>query len=110
MLLPIIKGAATSSIPSKLPAYMFSSKPIIGSVDNNSDTAEAIRNANCGLVVEPENIKQLSIAMDTVIAMDRKRLLQYGENGRCYALEHFSKASNLNKLLEIIKSEIKERN
>ena len=33
MLLPIKKGAASSSIPSKLPACMFSAKPIIGCVD-----------------------------------------------------------------------------
>ena len=48
MLLPVKKGFANSSVPSKLIAYMFSAKPIIASVDAESDTAECITTSGAG--------------------------------------------------------------
>ena len=104
MLLPIKKGAASSSIPSKLPAYMFSAKPIIGCMDAGSDTANAIKDAGCGWVIEPENARLLSEMMKTVAALDSANLKGYGEMALKYGLEHFSKRENLRKLTEVIES------
>ncbi|MDA8769875.1 glycosyltransferase family 4 protein [Schleiferiaceae bacterium] len=108
LLLPIKKGAASSSIPSKLPAYMFSAKPIIASVDYDSDTAEAIKNANCGWIVEPENAIKLKDIMQNTIKLSKEERRNVGLKGRDYALEHFSKKSNLPKLVRIIE-ELVER-
>lgn len=102
MMLPIKKGAASSSIPSKLPAYMFSAKPIIGSMDVDSDTAIAIKNANCGAIVEPENKMALAQTMKELSEKDRKILNEMGSRGQQYALEHFSKNSNLKNLKQVI--------
>jgi glycosyltransferase involved in cell wall biosynthesis len=104
MLLPIKKGAASSSIPSKLPAYMFSAKPIIGCMDDDSDTANAIKDAGCGWVIEPENARLLSEKMRTVAVLDAAYLNAYGEKALKYGLEHFSKSENLRKLTEVIES------
>lgn len=104
MMLPIKKGAASSSIPSKLPAYMFSAKPIIGCMDAGSDTANAIKDAGCGWVIEPENAQLLSEMMKTVAALDSANLKGYGEMALKYGLEHFSKRENLRKLTEVIES------
>lgn len=104
MMLPIKKGAASSSIPSKLPAYMFSAKPIIGSMDRGCDTANAITDAGCGWVIEPENARLLSEMMKTVAALDSANLKDYGEMALKYGLEHFSKRENLRKLTEVIES------
>ncbi len=106
MMLPIKKGAASSSILSKLPAYMFSSKPIIGCVDEESDTAEAIKHAKCGFLVEPENASKLLEMMVVTEKKDRAELAQIGKNGQDYALMHFSKDANLKKLVNIIEKEI----
>ena len=102
MLLPIKKGAASSSIPSKLPAYMFSAKPIIGCMDAESDTADAINQADCGWVIEPENPQLLADKLKAVAALDSTQLKEYGERALKYGLEHFSKSENLKKLTNII--------
>ena len=97
MMLPIMKGFALSSIPSKLPAYMFSARPIIASVDEGSDTSLSIEKANCGWSIQPENPKLLAKTMKDVMEYDRKKLSDIGLKGRFYALNNFSKLSNVKK-------------
>jgi glycosyltransferase involved in cell wall biosynthesis len=108
LLLPIIKGAASSSIPSKLPAYMFSAKPIIASVDNDSDTANAIRESGCGWVVEPEKPIALIELLQKVQNLPKTELISMGNKGREYALKHYSKTNNLSRLVNIIEELIKK--
>lgn len=105
MLLPIKGGAASSSIPSKLPAYMFSAKPIIGAMDRDSDTANAIMEACCGEIVEPDNKFALSDKMREMIGRGRKELEEIGLMGQKYALKHFSKEENLKNLIQIIRGQ-----
>jgi glycosyltransferase involved in cell wall biosynthesis len=102
MFLPIKKGAASSSIPSKLPAYMFSAKPIISCVDENSDTANAIREANCGWVLSPEDVNSLTQQMKEVVSLPKEILSQKGKSGFDYAIQNFSKKNNLQKIVNII--------
>ena len=104
MLLPIKKGAASSSIPSKLPAYMFSAKPIIGCVDEDSDTANAIKDANCGWVIGPERIDLLADKIRMVSAIETSALKKKGQNALRYGIDHFSKSINLPKLVSVIES------
>lgn len=102
MLLPVKKGGAMSSIPSKLPAYMLSAKPIIGSLDLKSDTANAIKEANCGIVIEPENEDYLVGAMREIRNFEKNKLIEMGENGFSYAMSNFSKSYNLKKIVNLI--------
>ena len=102
LLLPIKKGAALTSIPSKLPAYMFSAKPIIGSMDYDCDTAVAIRESGGGFVVEPENANLLRNKMEEVSMLDKQMLEEMGAKGQKYAMTQFSKTTNLKKFVEII--------
>ncbi|WP_304343857.1 glycosyltransferase family 4 protein [Chryseobacterium koreense] len=102
MLLPVKKNGAFSSIPSKLPAYMFSAKPIIGSLDLESDTARAIKDADAGMVVEPEHEEKLINAMKEIADWSTEKLTAKGKNGFNYSMEHFSKRGNLRKITDII--------
>ena len=102
MLLPIKKGAASSSIPSKLPAYMFSKKAIIASVDHDSDSARVINDAGAGWVIEPENIDLLAQAMKRAYLLKMKSLNIMGDKGFEYAMNHFSKNNNLKKIVNAI--------
>ena len=102
MLLPIKRGAAASSIPSKLPAYMFSKKPIIASVDQDSDTARVINAACCGWVLPPENILSLSEMIKQVVSTSNEVLLEKGKKGFGYAIENLSKKNNLAKMVKCI--------
>jgi len=101
-LLPQRKGAGQSSIPSKLSAYLFSAKPIIGVLDRGSDTAACICAAGCGWVEEPGEVDELSKRMRQVIETPTQDLRQMGENGRMYGLEHFSRQLGALRLTEIV--------
>lgn len=101
MLLPIKKGAAKSSIPSKLPAYMFSQKPIIASVDTDSDTAESILKSNSGWLIQPENKEELIHKFKEVSKYDQLELSKIGMNGYNFAMKNFSKHFNLRNLCQV---------
>lgn len=101
LLLPIKKGLASFSIPSKLPAYMLSSKPILASIDSNSDTARFITEANCGIITEPDNINDLANTMKKMYEMNEEELNVFGVNGFNYAMKKFSKKENLLKIKNI---------
>ncbi|WP_169472386.1 glycosyltransferase family 4 protein [Pedobacter hiemivivus] len=102
LLLPLIKGAAGSSIPSKLPAYMFSARPILACVDSDSDTFNAIAEANCGWVGAPEDVEWLRKTMISASKLKITELQELGNNGRNYCLSNFSKEINLQKLVTSI--------
>lgn len=102
MLLPLKKGAALSSIPSKLPAYMFSKKPIMACVDAGSDTAETIMEAGCGWVIEPENKDELIKLFKSVFSGTEKSNIEKGEKGFVFAMQRFSKRANLKKITNLI--------
>ena len=106
MLLPIKKGAASSSIPSKLPAYMFSKKPIIASVDFDCDSARVINEAKAGWVVEPENIDMLIDAMREASITEKSELELKGLNGFDFAMENLSKKNNLSKIVKVLSDQI----
>jgi len=104
MLLPVKRGAAMSSIPSKLVAYLFSKKPVIACVDEKSDTARTIQNARCGWVVPPEENQPLISMMKTVSVLSSRKLKKLGNKGFNYALKNFSKNRNLESLVSLIRT------
>lgn len=101
MMLPVRKGFAKSSVPSKLIAYMFSAKPVIASVDADSDTAECVRASGAGWVAEPESVKSLGMCMEESFHSSEDILRQKGRRGYNYAIEKFSKKKNLEILNRI---------
>lgn len=102
MILNLRKGSSLYSLPSKFPAYLFSSKPVIACVDENSDVSEAIRKAGCGWIVEPDNINELSDQFRNIAEIPRSVLTQMGSKGKEYALKNYSKETNLKRLVDII--------
>jgi glycosyltransferase involved in cell wall biosynthesis len=102
LILNLKRNAAKYSLPSKLPAYMFSEKPIIACVDEESGIADIIKHANCGWVVSPESIDALAKTMQAVVSFSVDDLHSLGRNGFNYALKHLSKKSNLQKLTKIV--------
>jgi glycosyltransferase involved in cell wall biosynthesis len=101
-LLPLRRGAGMSSIPSKLMAYLLSAKPVLATVDSESDTARCIQEAKCGWVGEPEDVGQLALKMAEVARLPLSVLQQMGQCGRSYGLEHFSRAEGVRRLAAVI--------
>jgi glycosyltransferase involved in cell wall biosynthesis len=103
LILSMKKGTGYTSIPSKLSAYMFSKKPVISILDKDSDTCDAILEANCGWVIEHENFDELVEKFQSVVHLSKDKLSQLGENGYNYATKHFSRHKQLQKLVNIIR-------
>lgn len=104
LLLPLRRGVGHTASPSKMPAYMFSAKPVLACVDRGSDVEMVIHASQCGWVCDPENESALSEMMIRVTGIPREQLNEMGRNARRYALEHFTAARNLNVITNCIKS------
>lgn len=105
MILAVEPGAALSSIPSKIPAYMFSKKPLLAALDEESDSAQAIRDSMGGVVVPPTDENALIREMQKFSAMSDIQRKEMGEKSFSYAIKHFSKQKNLKELCNIIEKD-----
>ena len=103
-LLPINKGLSSSSIPSKLIAYMFSGKPILTSAEKNSFTAEAIINADSGWIID-ENKTWHDYILSCFI-LNSTQLYKKGENARNFGLKNYSKSIGLHKINNLFKEKL----
>jgi glycosyltransferase involved in cell wall biosynthesis len=89
LLLPTIKGTSNNSIPSKLPAYMFSVRPVVTLTESSSDIAKAIHEANCGWVGGSEDEEWMIDIFKEIRNIDHLDLKKKGQNALCYANENF---------------------
>ncbi|MDH4272689.1 MAG: glycosyltransferase family 4 protein [Candidatus Aminicenantes bacterium] len=101
-LLPILRGAGLSSVPSKLMAYLLSAKPILATVDRESDAARIIKEAGCGWQGEAGELSWLANKMREVAGLPHGELERIGEKGRQFYLREFSRATGLQKLSDRI--------
>ena len=106
LCLPLRKGIAKTATPSKLTAYLLSAKPVIACVEDESDVANVINEANCGFVIEPENVEILAETMQKVYGIKQSELENLGKNGREYALKNLSKKINLQKVVTVIENSV----
>jgi len=102
LLLPLRKGIAETATPSKLTAYLLSSKPVIATVEPNSDVANILTGARCGFIVEPENVDALSAVFKKAYYLGKSELKKMGCNGKDYADMYLSREANLKKVITII--------
>ena len=96
MILPINKGLASSSIPSKLIAYMFSSKPILSNADIDSFTSNAIVDSNSGWITD--NFTKWIDKFENNNVNKKVELEIKGKNGFNYAIQNYSRSKGLEKI------------
>jgi len=104
LILSLQKGVSKTATPSKLTSYLFSEKPVLACVENDSDVADIIRNAACGFIAEPDNEQDLIEKMQQIAVISSEEMNKMGERAGNYAKEHFSAQMNLKKVTEIIES------
>lgn len=85
--------------PNKLYDYMYSAKPIVYAID--SGKSNVVKTANCGVCAEAENSKDIAIAINKVYNMNQSKRIEIGQNGKEYALEHFTYKKLANKYGEL---------
>jgi colanic acid biosynthesis glycosyl transferase WcaI len=85
----LLPGKGRTSIPSKVLGYMAAARPVIASVDADSETAELVRTSNGGIVVHPGSADELAAAIRRLNS--KPGLVQsLGGNGRSYMEVHLS--------------------
>jgi len=82
-------GLSDLVIPGKTLAYLASGRPIIMAM--NGSAGELIKKANAGVVIPPENPKEMADAVLHLSALSQSARVSLGENGRAYLHDHFSK-------------------
>ncbi len=85
-----LRGKVTTPVvPSKLLSIMACGRPVIGSLPLNGVAPQIIKESKCGLCVEPENPDKLSEGI-LYLYNNPSKARAFGENGRNYAVKHFS--------------------
>jgi glycosyltransferase involved in cell wall biosynthesis len=78
-----------SAMPSKCFEALAAGVPVMLSV--RGEMAEHVRRAGCGLVAEPENLDQITVALRDFIASGETQRREMGRRGRQYVIQHFSR-------------------
>jgi glycosyltransferase involved in cell wall biosynthesis len=80
-VIPLKKGLAGYSIPSKIYPILASGKPYVASVEEESEIAAITKEFNCGLIAKPQDSRDL--AQKILILYKNKDLrIKLGENSR----------------------------
>lgn len=77
------------NMPSKTQLLLASGRPILASVPKDGTAARAVLRSGGGMIVEPENPAALAQGI-LELYNDRKKAESLGQQGRQYALEHYS--------------------
>ena len=93
------KGVGNSGMPSKTWSIMACNTPIIAAFDKDSDLSAVIDKANAGIMVEPENVDELVVAIQ---AMLNGKFGSFAE-GREYTLQNASKEVCTAKYVDVIR-------
>lgn len=88
ILIVPLKRQLTGAVPSKLYEGMAAGKPVI--LIAGSEAAEIVQNADCGIVVQPNDIRALVSAIQ-VLAVDKEERIRKGQNGRKTVLEKYDR-------------------
>jgi colanic acid biosynthesis glycosyl transferase WcaI len=107
-LVTLAPGSGRVSVPSKVIAYLAAGKPIVASVDTDSDTSAMIQDSGAGWVVKPGDPEQLADAIDHALASTHE-LSRRGEAGRAWFLKHHTKRTVLDKYEQLV-LEVQRRN
>lgn len=97
------KGKGRASVPSKVLGYMAAARPVLASVEPNSETARTVMQSGCGLVVDPEDPIQLADAIRRLHA-DPQSGVRLGKSGREFLEKNFSRTSVIDRYSTFFKS------
>ena len=105
-LVTLKKTMKTPVVPSKLPTYMASARPVIVSVNPESDAGALVRAADCGLLVPPGDPDAMAAALRQ-LAGDPARAAALGASGREYAVAHLSRCPCIDEIEKLLSASAK---
>lgn len=82
-VIPLKRGLARSSVPSKLYSILAAGRPVLASVDPGTEVATTVERAGAGRWVVPEDADAFGDALEAMLS-DRAALATMGESGRVF--------------------------
>ena len=89
-LVTLKEDIALDSVPSKIYTIMASKRPVLAAVDQGSDAWKLIREAKCGICVEPDNDRALLDAI-SILRQSPELRNEMGKKGRNFVLKRYTR-------------------
>jgi colanic acid biosynthesis glycosyl transferase WcaI len=89
-LVPLAPHTGFDAIPSKVYRIMACARPVLACADADSDLAELVRLAQCGMVVPPRSPKMLADAVSDAMG-NLPGCKAMGEAGRAHVVAHYAR-------------------
>ena len=89
-LVPLKRGTAQETFPSKIYTIMAAGRPVIAAADPDSELAWVVEHAGCGWSVPPDDAGALATAIADAY-VQRATLPYHGQQGRTYVLANHSR-------------------
>jgi colanic acid biosynthesis glycosyl transferase WcaI len=80
-VVPLKRGLASSSVPSKTYSILAAGRPLLASIDPGTEVARLVEAAGCGIAVEPDDPQAFLAGLKGLLAGDRDDL---GARGRTF--------------------------
>ena len=91
-VVPLKRGLAASSVPSKTYAALAAGRPLLASIDEGSEVARVVEESGAGLAVPPDDPEAFVAAVEELVD-DPERRRAMGDRGRAWAERCASPAS-----------------
>jgi len=82
-VVPLRRGLARSSVPSKMYSILAAGRPIVASVDAGTEVAAVVERANAGIAVPPDDPEAFTKALARMVA-DPDEVERMGRAGRAF--------------------------
>lgn len=92
-LVPLKRGLGDDLVPSKLYGIMAAGRPVLASVEDDSEVARVLRDHECGLVVAPESGSALAQGIRDMYLMSKQERTLLGERGREACSQHYTRGA-----------------
>ncbi len=82
-LVPLKRGLAASSVPSKVYSILAAGRPVVASVDEGSEVSRLVEEAKAGIAVPPEDSEALTKAIKNLLDSPEEAA-SMGQAGRSF--------------------------
>jgi colanic acid biosynthesis glycosyl transferase WcaI len=82
-VVPLRRGLARSSVPSKMYSILAAGRPIVASVDEGTEVARVVEQTGAGIALPPDDAEAFTKALARLVA-DPEESVRMGEAGRAF--------------------------